>query len=78
MSLAEYYATLWASSIQVSTARHESLGIATLEAMYMNNCCLLPNRQSYPEITGGLGLYTSDDELLQMLKTYICDDASRQ
>lgn len=71
MQLAEYYTMLWTSHIQVSTAQHESLGIATLEAMYTHNCCLLPKRQSYPEITDNINLYASDKELLDMLTHYI-------
>lgn len=77
LSIPEYYATLWVSSVQVSTAHHESFGISTLEAMYTNNCCILPNRQSYPEITDGLGLYSSEDELIDMLNTYITDSSLR-
>jgi glycosyltransferase involved in cell wall biosynthesis len=52
MSLDDYYSALWRSDIQVSTATHESLGIATLEAMYARNCCALPNLGAYPEICG--------------------------
>lgn len=50
MPLDEYYKALWMSEIQVSTATHESLGISTLEAMYAENCCILPRLGSYPEI----------------------------
>ena len=50
MPLDDYYAALWASELQVSTASHESLGVATLEAMYATNCCILPRLGSYPEI----------------------------
>ncbi|MFI0450663.1 glycosyltransferase [Actinomadura sp. 6N118] len=50
MSIADYYRTLWRSHIQVSTASHESFGVATLEAMYTHNCCLLPTKGAYPEI----------------------------
>ncbi len=77
MSLSEYYMTLWNSQIQVSTASHESLGIATLEAMYTLNCCLLPNRQSYPEIAGPEYLYNTERELLSMLSHYIQDKDRR-
>jgi glycosyltransferase involved in cell wall biosynthesis len=52
MALSDYYAALWRADIQVSTATHESLGIATLEAMYAHTCCVLPNLGSYPEICG--------------------------
>jgi glycosyltransferase involved in cell wall biosynthesis len=47
---ASYYKTLWQATIQVSTATHESLGIATLEAMFTENCCIVPRCGSYPEI----------------------------
>lgn len=77
MSIEEYYSILWVSHIQVSTAQHESFGIATLEAMYTCNCCILPNRQSYPEISGGINLYSSEDELIDMLNRYILDSTSR-
>ncbi|HEV7906500.1 MAG TPA: glycosyltransferase [Pseudonocardiaceae bacterium] len=50
LPLADYYRGLWQSQLQVSTARHESLGIATLEAMYTRTCCVLPKIGSYPEI----------------------------
>ena len=52
MDLHDYYRALWSASIQVSTATHESLGVATLEAMYTGTCCLLPRVGSYPEICG--------------------------
>jgi len=45
-----YYAALWRSQVQVSTATHESLGVATLEAMATGNQCLLPRIGAYPEI----------------------------
>ena len=73
MSLADYYQALWQSHIQVSTALHESLGISTLEAMYTHNSCILPDRQSYPEITDNTNLYRSEQELLEMLNRYIQD-----
>lgn len=73
MSLADYYETLWKSHIQVSTAEHESFGISTLEAMWTRNACILPSRQSYPEITENTNLYGSEGELLEMLRHYIQD-----
>lgn len=77
LPLPEYYTSLWASSIQVSTALHESFGIGTLEAMYTKNCCFLPNRLSYPEITDGLGLYSEEEELCEMIGSYILDSTAR-
>ncbi|MDQ6649000.1 MAG: hypothetical protein M3Z02_02595 [Actinomycetota bacterium] len=52
LSLPDYYRALWMAELQVSTATHESLGVSTLEAMHTGACCILPNRASYPEITG--------------------------
>ena len=77
MSLPDYYAALWRTDLQISTAIHESFGVATLEAMYTGNCCLLPDRQSYPELTGGLGLYRNEEELEAMLVRMIGDPAAR-
>ncbi len=79
-SLPEYFHILWKADIQVSTALHEGLGIATLEAMYAHNCCLLPNRCSYPEITDGLEdvLCSSTEELLDKLNYYLKNEAERR
>lgn len=79
-SLPEYFRILWKADIQVSTALHEGLGIATLEAMYACNCCLLPNRCSYPEITDGLEdvLCSSTEELLDKLNYYLKNEAARR
>jgi glycosyltransferase involved in cell wall biosynthesis len=79
-SIDDYFRTLWKADLQVSTATHEHLGIATLEAMYAHNCCLLPNRCSYPEITGGYGdvLYSSTEELEEKLDYYLKDRGARE
>ncbi len=79
-SLPEYFRILWRADIQVSTALHEGLGIATLEAMYTHNCSLLPNRCSYPEITGGLEdvLCSSTEELLDKLDYYLKNEGARR
>lgn len=78
--LPEYFRLLWKADIQVSTALHEGLGIATLEAMYTENCCLLPNRCSYPEITDGFQdvLYNSQEELLDKLDYFLKNEAARR
>jgi hypothetical protein len=75
LPLKEYFQVLWMSDIQVSTAHHESLGVATLEAMYTQNCCLLPCRGSYPEIAGANKhiLYSSQRELEQSLALFISE-----
>ena len=62
----EYYRSLWASDFQISTATHETLGVATLEAMYTENCCLLPDLPAYREVTGNFrpALYRPNGEAL--------------
>jgi len=74
-----YYAALWTSRIQVSTASHESLGVATLEAMATGNCCLLPRIGAYPEIADGdpAVLYEDPDDLLSRL-ILLAGSADRQ
>jgi hypothetical protein len=52
LPLPDYYRTLWRSQLQVSTASHESLGMATLEAMYTATCCVLPRVADYPALCG--------------------------
>ncbi len=75
-----YFRTLWKADLQVSTATHEHLGIATLEAMYAHTCCLLPNRCSYPETTGGYAdiLYSSTEELEEKLDYYLENRGARE
>jgi hypothetical protein len=80
MALGDYFRALWMSDIQVSTAFHESLGIATLEAMYTENCCLLPFRGSYPEICSGNRhvLYRDQNELERRLGFFIARPNDRR
>jgi glycosyltransferase involved in cell wall biosynthesis len=42
LRLDDYYAVLWQSSIQASTARHEGFAVATLEAMATGSFCCVP------------------------------------
>jgi glycosyltransferase involved in cell wall biosynthesis len=75
-----YYPILWQSHIQVSTASHETLGVATLESMYTDTCCILPNHCSYPEITGYYEdcLYEYNEQALyDKLKHVIEDESAR-
>jgi glycosyltransferase involved in cell wall biosynthesis len=53
MAIPDYYTALWKSDLQVSTASHESLGVATLEAMATGNCCVLPDIGAYSELVRG-------------------------
>jgi glycosyltransferase involved in cell wall biosynthesis/SAM-dependent methyltransferase len=65
-SLPDYYRLLWQCDIQVSTALHESFGVATLEAMFAGNACLLPRHAVYPELCGSIeeSLYEYSEEVL--------------
>jgi len=75
LTLEEYYEALWSADIQVSTASHESLGVATLEAMYTGNCCVLPRLGSYPEITDDCpdALYELGEQGLEAKLCYFLD-----
>ncbi|MGH9214178.1 MAG: glycosyltransferase family 4 protein [Acidimicrobiales bacterium] len=50
LSIADYHAVLRSSDVQVSTAEHEGLGVATLEAMAAGCCAVVPRVGAYPEI----------------------------
>jgi glycosyltransferase involved in cell wall biosynthesis len=80
LRLEDYYRLLWMADFQVSTATHEGFGVATLEAMYTRNCCLLPNRCSYPEITSGYEdiLYSTPEELIEKLDYFIRHEEERR
>jgi glycosyltransferase involved in cell wall biosynthesis len=80
LSLDAYFRLLWQADIQISTARHETFGISTVEAMYTETCCLLPNRASYPEITDSCpeALYDTPAELFARLDHYLRDVEDRR
>lgn len=73
-----YYPVLWKSDLQISTATHETLGVATLEAMYTNTCCVLPDHCSYPEITDYYEecLYQYDEREFYNKLEYLIEDES--
>ncbi len=73
-----YYAALWQAQVQASVATHESLGIATLEAMATRNCCLLPRIGAYPEITEPDALYDDLDDLLARLVDAVQQEGPRR
>lgn len=81
LPIADYYGSLWRSAIQVSTASHESLGIATLEAMYTENCCVLPRSGNYPDLCDDNAdvLYEPGDEpeLVRRIVGFCRDEARR-
>jgi glycosyltransferase involved in cell wall biosynthesis len=74
----DYYAALWRAHVQASVATHESLGVATLEAMATRNCCLLPKVGAYPEITEPSALYDHPGELLPALVRAVRDETPRR
>jgi glycosyltransferase involved in cell wall biosynthesis len=74
----DYYAALWRAQVQASVATHESLGVATLEAMATRNCCLLPRIGAYPEITEPGALYDNPGDLLSALVDAVRDEAPRR
>jgi glycosyltransferase involved in cell wall biosynthesis len=78
MPIDEYYAALWRAKVQASVATHESLGVATLEAMATANCCLLPRIGAYPEITDEDGLYDGEDDLLRRLIEMVRQEPTRR
>jgi glycosyltransferase involved in cell wall biosynthesis len=71
LSLKEYYKLLWECDIQFSTAEHESFGVSTVEAMYTHNACFTPKRESYPEVTAGIGNYDDPEDLVRCLLTAV-------
>ena len=74
LPLNKYYRLLWMSDIQVSTATYDSFGVATVEAMYTKNCCILPNQCVYPELVKGCQdvLYPyNEKELFKKLSWFI-------
>ncbi len=77
LPLSDYYRLLWNCDIQFSTAAHESFGVSTLEAMYTGNACFTPNKLSYPEITGNVGNYCDENNLIEMIKKAIDDEIFR-
>ncbi len=48
--------------------------------MYTHNCCILPNRCSYPEVTDGYEqvLYGDEDEMLEKLSYFIENESERK
>lgn len=66
LPIEQYYTALWQSSIQVSTASHESLGVSTLEAIAAGNRPILPDLPAYREITENADevIYSSSDDLI--------------
>lgn len=79
LRLDDYYALLWRSSVQASTASHEGFGVATLEAMATDNFCCVPRTGAYPELLGGVpdALFDADEELADKLASAVLDERLR-
>ncbi|MCZ7568592.1 MAG: DUF3524 domain-containing protein [Ardenticatenaceae bacterium] len=69
---ATYARLLWEADLQVSTARHEFFGLATIEAIYCDCFPILPDRLVYPEYipteTRDLVLYRGFEALVDRLR----------
>ena len=73
---AGYHDLLAASDVTVSTAEHETFGIAAVEAMAAGCVSLLPDRLSYPEIVPGRWHRTvlyGPGELVDRLRAVLTD-----
>jgi len=71
-----YHALLAASDVTVSTADHETFGIAAVEAMAAGCVPLLPDRLSYPEIVDPRwhdAVLYADGELRDRLRAVLTD-----
>jgi glycosyltransferase involved in cell wall biosynthesis len=78
---AAYPALLARSDVVVSTARHEFLGVAVIEAMTAGALPILPNRLSYPEVVPDPGapyLYEDHVELVEKLCWALTDHRGRR
>lgn len=69
---ATYARLLWEADVQVSTARHEFFGLATIEAIYCDCFPILPDRLAYleyiPAEARELVLYRSFEALVDRLR----------
>lgn len=71
-----YHRLLSSSDVTVSTAEHETFGVAAVEAMAAGCVPLLPNRLSYPEIvppTWHEAVLYEDGELVDRLRAVLTD-----
>lgn len=76
-----YAALLWKCTHQISTATHETFGIATAEAMAAGVACLLPNHAAYPELVNHStkdSLYDPSEPLLSLNKWIRMNEDTRQ
>jgi glycosyltransferase involved in cell wall biosynthesis len=66
----EFYAALAECDVVVSTARHETYGVAMLEAAALGCYPLVPDRLVYPELYPAECLYGTEAQLLKRLRAF--------
>merc|ERR1712226_635129 len=66
----EFYRALEQCHVVVSTARHETYGVAMLEAAALGCFPLVPNRLVYPELYPADCLYNTEQQLYKRLRGF--------
>jgi len=80
LSVRDYYEVLAGASHQMSTASHESFGVATFEAILAGCCAILPDRAAYREFFGSVpfGLYQSGQEISRAMELLNSEEQSHR
>ena len=66
----DFYVALQDCDVAVSTARHETYGVAMLEAAGLGCFPLVPNRLVYPELYPPACLYNTEQQLYKRLRDF--------